>query len=156
MRRSAVARRLAAAVLVVAALASCSSSATSSPPAGFSSAVATRSCGPTDAIAVEVFLADATTGNAVPAPPYIAISLWESLEQITQQDWPLTGSAARGAATYHASSTESESATSGSLHITTINADSSITGTVTLDFPVAGHVAGSFHAAWWSRTVTCG
>lgn len=147
---------LAVAALLVAGIPGCEGDTLAAPPQGLEHSRASRTCGPADGAATAIYLAGAPVTALEPAAPYVRVDIWAGITQITQQDWSLTGAQAAGAASYFSSASTLEAATAGQLHIETVNADSSIEGSITLQFPTAGAVAGGFRASWLSRAVNCG
>jgi ABC-type Fe3+-hydroxamate transport system substrate-binding protein len=146
-------------VLIVTAMllvAGCNSDDALSPPVGFAHAAATRSCGPADGPAVAIYLAPAAIATLEPATPYIRIDVWKAADALVGT-WSLSATSAHGAASRFQDSLGSiESATGGTVVVSAVGSDSTITGSVDLQFPSSGRVHGAFSARWISRTFLCG
>lgn len=137
-------------------LPACNSKDVLAPPVGLSSAAATRSCGPADGPAIALYLASAPISSVEPATPYIQLNLWKPVDALVGT-WSVSPASADGsAASFPAPPGSSESATSGTVVVISVGRDSTITGTMDLQFPVTGQVRGSFSAHWIPRTVLCG
>lgn len=146
-------------VLIVAAImsvAGCTSEDVLAPPVGFTHAAATRSCGPADGPAVALYLAADAIDTLEPATPYVRIDVWKAADALVGT-WSLSPTSAHGvAARYQLSLGSIESATGGTVVVTAVGRDSTITGSVDLQFPSSGRVRGGFSARWISRTFLCG
>lgn len=142
------------AVLFLIGATACTTDAAGPLPPAFSHTRATRACGPADGPAVAIYLAGAPVTTVEPPVPYVRVAIWEGITSITRQDWPLADTSSLGTA-WHFTGAGFETVTSGQLHIDAVNADSSIDGTVVLDFPAAGRIEGRFHATWLSRAPNC-
>ncbi len=146
-------------VLIIAAMllvAGCNSDDALSPPVGFVHAAATRSCGPADGPAVAIYLAAEAIATLEPATPYVRIDVWKAADALVGT-WSLSPTSAHGAAArLQASHGSIESATGGTVVVSAVGGDSTITGSVDLQFPSSGRVHGAFSARWISRTFLCG
>lgn len=146
-------------VLIVAAtlvVAGCNSDDALSPPVGFAHAAATRSCGPADGPAVAIYLAPEAIATLEPATPYIRIDVWQAADALVGT-WSLSPTSANAAAArFQVSLGSIESATGGTVVVSAVGRDSTITGSVDLQFPSSGRVHGGFSARWISRTFLCG
>lgn len=125
------------------------------PPAGFTYSAATPDCGPADGPAVSIYLAGGPISAIEPPAPHIRVYIWEGVDALNGRSLPLTGPSAGGSAQY-VTSAGFTSASAGEVTIAEVRADTSIEGTVELDFPSLGRVRGTFSAAWVSRTLVCG
>lgn len=143
-------------VLFALCLAACTAEPAGPLPPAFAQARATRTCGPADGPAVAIYLAGAAITAVDPPAPFIRVALWQGISEITRQDWPLADTSSLGSAWYFPDAASPQATTGGTLHISSIGTDSSVTGTITVDFPGIGRVSGGFHAPWLSRTVLCG
>ncbi|HET7040164.1 MAG TPA: hypothetical protein VFH97_09760 [Gemmatimonadales bacterium] len=153
-RRGAIPRR---GVLMAALALACGSQEAPAPPAGFAHAAAGRNCGPADGPAVSIYLTPQPVDRLDPAPPFVHLYLWRGLWDLAGRTWSLAGNEAEGSAQYCAAAGQCESASSGSIRITAVDADSTIRASVTLRFPGAGEIGGGIVARWISRTmVYCG
>lgn len=145
--------------MVIAALsfvAGCSSQDVLTPPVGFADAAATRSCGPTDGPAVAIYLAPVAISALEPATPYIRVDLWKPAGALVGT-WTLLPSSANGiAARFLPPPGGIETAVSGRVTVTSVGTDSTITGSVDLQFPSDQRVRGGFSARWITRTFLCG
>jgi len=153
MSRPRVSRLLSLVLCVL--LPGCAAKKVTAPPTGFEHAVVTAACSPTDGPAIAIYLAGSPIDSLEPAPPYIRLGIWQAEDQILAQDWPVTGAGAAAEAWYYKSASAPEAATAGAIHITDINVDSSVDGSVNLTFPTAGAVSGTYKATWLSRQVAC-
>ncbi len=146
-------------VLIVAAMlfvSGCNSDDPLSPPVGFAHAAATRSCGPADGPAVAIYLAPEAIATLEPATPYIRIDVWQAADALVGT-WSLSATSAHGAASrFQVALGPIESATAGTVVVSAVGRDSTITGSVDLQFPSSGRVHGAFSARWIARTFLCG
>ncbi|MHB1095268.1 MAG: hypothetical protein ACYC3F_03770 [Gemmatimonadaceae bacterium] len=147
-------------VLIVVAMlivAGCNSDEALSPPAGLAHAAATRSCGPADGPAVAIYLApESIIATLEPATPYIRIDVWKGADALFGT-WSLSPTSAHGAAArFQVALGSIESATGGTVVVSAVGRDSTITGSVDLQFPSSGRVHGAFSARWIARTFLCG
>jgi hypothetical protein len=141
-----------AAILMVAA---CSSDDIPGSPAGLPYAAATPTCGPTDGPAVAIYLSPSPVTSLDPAIPYVRIAVWQPLDRLRERTWTL----GEGAATagYFTTQNEFETASSGSVTVTTIDSDSTVRGSAVFTFPTRGTVTGGFRAHWLPvATLLCG
>jgi hypothetical protein len=139
--------------LVLSLAIACSSDATAPPLRGFVNAVASADCGPADGPAVAIYLTPNPVAPAVPGPPFVRVYIAVEPNALTGRTWPV-GSAAgalfrRDASTY-------ELADAGLLVVTSVDSENTITGTVDLYFPDAGHISRAFVATWVPSHVLCG
>lgn len=137
-------------------VAGCTSQDVLTPPVGFADAAATGSCSPTDGPAVAIYLAPVAISALEPATPYIRVDLWKPASALVGT-WALLPSSANGiAARFWPPPGGIETATSGKVTVTSVGTDSTITGSVDLQFPSAQRVRGGFSARWITRTFLCG
>jgi hypothetical protein len=121
-------------------------------PADFPHAVAHFQCGPTDGPATGITLASRPIPPAGPSFPYVTIMIEQPLSAIAGRTF-LVGSGA--GATYFAGPNSYESASTGRVIIGSVDADSTITGNVSLSFS-SRQVMDGFNAVWVQRTMLCG
>ena len=147
----------ATALIPVLILAACKSSpsAPTTPPPGLGYAAASRGCTPFAGPALYIYLAGAPVTTLEPAAPYLRVDIWQEVSNIQVSDWAFGSEQDLTSAGYHPATGPAESATSGSLHLGTIGTDTSVSGTLDLYFPTAGHIRGTFQGNWISRTVVC-
>jgi hypothetical protein len=69
--------------------------------------------------------------------------------------WSVAGAHAQGAAWFHPDASAIEPAESGYLIVSSVDADKTITGSVNLDFPEAGHISIEFRATWVQEQALC-
>lgn len=122
----------------------------------FPHAAATRACGPTDGPAVAIYLATVPIESLAPRPPYIHITVWQSLEHLPGGSWRIAAGGTTAAAWYYSASNDFEVATVGHLMVSAVLPDSSIQGSVDVTFPAAGRVSGALRSRWISRALLCG
>jgi hypothetical protein len=125
-----------------------------SPPFGFEHAAAMRTCGPLDGAALAIVISRSpitSVGN--PPTPSLGVGVWVSLEAATGKTWSLGDEAW---AVFQARPGSTEAATFGSVRISSVSADSTVTGMVDLRFPSMGAVRGTFSAPLIRNTFLCG
>ena len=123
-------------------------------PADFPHAVASFQCGPADGPATGITLASQPIPPAGPTFPYIAIMIDEPLSALAGRTF-LVGSGGTAGATYIAGPNSYESASTGRVVIGSVDADSTIHGSVNLSFS-SRRVLDMFRADWIDRRVLCG
>lgn len=121
------------------------------PPLGFDHAASAQACGPTDGPAVAIYLAGSPVESLDPSPPYLQVAVWQSLHDLAERSWSVAGAEAQGGAWFYSTNDDFELATSGHVVVNAVRSDSTIEGSVTLRFPTAGRVTGSFRAPWRYR-----
>lgn len=121
-------------------------------PADFPHAVANFLCGPADGPATAITLASRPISPAVAQFPYVVIMIEQPLSALEGRTF-LVGSGA--GATYFAGPNSYESASMGRVNIGSVDADSTIHGSVSLSFS-SRRVIDGFNAVWVGRTVLCG
>ena len=125
------------------------------PPRGLSYAVAMRSCAPNDGPAVAIYLSAAPAPGQEPAPPYLNISVWQPLSALNGS-WSVSSNSPQAVASYYSSGTNFEAASEGTVTITSVSSDNTVTGSIDATFPNAGQVRGGFTARWLDRQILCG
>ena len=146
--------RMALALALVAVLACGADSAVG--PSTLSYAVATGSCAPNDGPAVALLLSASPIVSLSPTGPYVAVNVWEPLGALAGQSLSVASGASLGFGVYYKTAGINEGASEGTLTVTSVAADSTVTGIVDLTFPTSGHVSGPFTAKWIPRTFLCG
>jgi hypothetical protein len=149
-------RRLFSLSIMMVPLLGCSQNGALAPPEGFPHAVAARSCAPNDGPAAVIYLSDAEVESLEPLPPYIRIVIWQPAGALANRSWSLSASAGEGGAWFHSTTEVHETASSGSVRVSTVSADTSLEGTVDVTFPTAGRIRGGFTARWIARPALCG
>ena len=133
--------------LIVLAL-GCGAETIPAPPAEFAHAGTWPECGPADGPAVAIYLATDPFVTPVPEGPYVLIYVARSATRLTDRPWALGANQPDGSASSCASADECEVASGGTLTVSAVDADTTIEGSVDLDFPGAGRVTGDFRAEW--------
>jgi hypothetical protein len=142
---------------VVAVLAvACASDGALSPPKGFNHSAVTFACGPADGPAVAIYLAPDPITLLEPTGTFVRVYVPRSLDQVLNRMWPINGVNSEAAAWFQSTALNAELATGGYLIVGRLGPDSTITGTVSLNFRNAGHVGGGFHAVWIPPRNLCG
>jgi len=119
-------------------------------PGDLPHAISMFTCGPADGPAVRILIAERPIASLTPPPPYASIYIDGSIDALQ----PGTYTMPKVGAGWWESATEFESATSGGVEITSVTADHTISGTVTLRFP-SHTVTGPFVAPWRTNPITC-
>jgi len=141
--------------LVVAFAMACSSDATSPLFRGFVYSAAAFQCGPADGPAVAIYLAPNPVGSIEPSAPFVRVYVPVQLDQLTAHVWPIASNTEAGA-WFHADASSSELAESGYMIVSSVDSDNTITGSVDLHFPDAGHIRSQFRATWVPSHALCG
>jgi len=123
----------------------CSSDATSPPFRSFVNAVAHAECGPADGPAVAIFLTPNAVGSVEPSAPFVRIYVAVQVAELAGRTWNANTDAA---ALFYPDASNFEVAESGNMIVTSVDSNSTITGTVDLNFPDAGHIKTAFRATW--------
>lgn len=141
--------------LVVAFAMACSSDSVSAPFRGFVYAAAVFQCGPTDGPAVAIYLAPNPMGSSEPSAPFVRVYVPVQLNQLTAHVWPISTNT-EAAAWFHPDASTYELAEMGYMIVSSVDSESTITGSVDLHFPDAGHIKSAFRATWVPRNILCG
>lgn len=141
-------RRLFSMSIVIVPLLGCSQKGALAPPDGFPHAIAVRSCAPNDGAAVTIYLSQAEVETLEPSPPYLRIAIWQPVGALTNSMWSLRVSEGEGSAWFHATTSGHETASGGTVRVTTVSADTTVEGTVDVTFPTAGRIRGGFTAPY--------
>lgn len=141
---------------ILACAAACGNDDIPAPPEGLAHALGTRSCGPADGPAVAIYLTAAPEVSLEPPTPFVRIDVWESVDRVTTRPWDVDAGSMTGVASYHPTTGAIEVATRGRILVTAVAADTTLVGTVDLDFPTAGRISGGFRAVWLSSAPLCG
>jgi hypothetical protein len=143
------------AVAVVAGLAmGCSSDTVVGPSGRFDHAAATLACGPADGPEVAIYLTSEPVTSIEPNGVYVRLSIPVSINELAGTSWRIAANSEAGAR-YTRTANNYEWAKSGLLIVKSVGDDGSVTGTVNLDFPDAGHIQGEFHADWFPASQPC-
>jgi hypothetical protein len=119
-------------------------------PAAF--AAAERSCGAADGPAVNIFVSDIQFATETPDPPYVRIWIQQSVTTLAGKTLQVP---AQASAIFYRSGPAPEEATSGTVVISSVGADTTVSGTVSVRFGDLT-VSKQFTAPWRSRRVLCG
>ena len=142
-------------VAVIGVLAAgCSSDTAVGPSGSFDHAAVTPTCGPADGPAVAIYLTSEPVTSLEPKGVYIRVFVPGTVDQIAGTSWPIASNSEAGAR-YTRSADSYEWATSGLLIVKSVGDDGSLSGSVYLDFPDAGHIQGEFHAEWFPASQPC-
>ena len=136
-------------------LVSCVFDSISGPPRGFPHAAATNDCGPTDGEAVSIFLTAAPMQSLNPSAPYLRATVLQSVNAVSGRSWSVGWGSAEGYATFYSAATVFQFATSGTVTVTSVSANS-VEGTADVSFPNADRIRGSFKATWIPNSGLCG
>ena len=110
-------------------------------------AVATRACGPADGPGVAVTLAATAEAARAPSRPYVSFFVWQEPGALAGRTWVLTGGRDGGAVRQPADG-DYEVVQRGTATVRRVAADTTIEGTVDLEFPSGARVRQAFRAAW--------
>jgi hypothetical protein len=119
-------------------------------PLAFASAE--RSCGAADGPAVAILLSDSQFATETPDPPYVHLWIQQSVTSIAGKTFQLP---AQASATLFRSGPAPEGATSGSVFISSVSADTTVSGSVSARFGDL-LVTKQFTASWRSKQILCG
>lgn len=141
--------------LVVALAMACSSDRVSAPFRGFDHAAAVFDCGPADGAAVAIYLAPNPVGSVEPDAPFVRVFVPARVTRLTDHAWPISKNS-EAAAWFHPDSSTWELAEKGYMIVSSVDSDTTVTGSVDLDFPDSGHIKSAFRATWIPRFIFCG
>jgi len=142
--------------LVVAFAMACSSDAVSPQFRGFVYSAATATCGPADGPAVAIYLAPNPVGSIEPSTPFVRVYVPVQVDQLTAHVWPVAGTNAEAGAWFHRDASTYELAETGYMIVTSVNSDNTVTGSIDIRFPDAGHIKTAFSAKWQPNIILCG
>ena len=132
----------------------CSSGSVSPRFRGFAYSSVTPQCGPADGPAVAIYLAPTQAGANDPSAPYVRVyvSVW-----VTQLAgvWPISTNSQAGA-WFQPDASTNEVAESGYMFVSSVDSDNTVTGSVDLQFPNAGHIKTAFRAKFRPSNILCG
>jgi hypothetical protein len=131
----------------------CSSDATSAPLRAFLYSAVAAQCGPADGPAVAVFLAPTQAGANDPTAPYVQVFVPVLVGQLTGV-WPIATNSEAGAS-FHPDGSTYEFAESGYMTVSSVDSDNTVTGSVDLQFPDAGHIKTAFRAKFRPNVALC-
>lgn len=119
-------------------------------------AVAAPSCTPVDGPAVSLYISDKSIAWP-PSPPYFRVTIWEPVDHLRGQLWPLGGEHPNGAAWCAG---EVEAADGGevqvNVHFDSATDTTTLQGLVDLRFSGPWRYRTRFHATWIALTARCG
>jgi len=141
--------------LVFAFAMACSSDTISAPLRGLVYAAATAQCGPADGPAVAIYLTPNPVGSIEPSAPFVRVYVPVQLDQLTAHVWPISTNT-EAAAWFHPDASTYELAETGYMIVNSVDSESTITGSVDLHFPDAGHIRSAFRATWVPSHALCG
>ena len=126
------------------------------PLSEFPFALATPSCGPTDAPIVSIYLATQAFESSQPVAPYVQVQLLESEADLHAGDvFEIRALFTEANAWFHGSGVETRAANRGEVGVTSFT-NSTLSGYVDVEFPGGSTFRGSFVAAWQPRQMLCG
>ena len=137
------------------ALLGCGDGLSSRPP-GFEHSAATSSCGPADGPAVVIFLSGNPVTSRQPASLHVRIWILESVSALEGETWSVGTGAMDGSATMQMGSDLIDTAVGGGVHVSSVDDDNTVTGTVDITFPEFGRIRGGFSAHWLANPALCG
>jgi len=132
----------------------CSSDSVSAPLRGFMYSAVAAQCGPADGPAVAVFLAPSPAGANEASAPYVRVYVPVSVDRLTGV-WPIATNT-EAAAWFHPNGSTYESADTGYMIVGSVDSDNTVTGSVDLRFPDAGHIKTAFRAKFRPNNILCG
>jgi len=135
---------------VLAVLAIACSDGIAAPPTGYTHAAAAFTCGPADGPAVMILLSPNPVESPQITPPVVRIFIGQAVGEISGKVWSVDGTSF-ATASFQSEGNTLESPTSGYVITSSVSADTTVDGTVNLNFPTGGHIVGGFHAPWISR-----
>jgi hypothetical protein len=141
------------ALVVVFAMA-CSSDSVSPGSKAFAYSTVTPQCGPADGPAAAVYLAPSLAGATGESAPYVRVYVAVSVDQLTGL-WPITTNS-NAAASFQSDASAYEVAESGYMFVRSVDSDNTVTGSVDLQFPNAGHIKTDFRAKFRPTSILCG
>ncbi|MEA2764233.1 MAG: hypothetical protein QOK07_637 [Gemmatimonadaceae bacterium] len=133
----------------------CGSDTLAPPIRSFVHAAAVAECGPADGPAVAIYLSPNPVESIEPSGPFVRVYVPVQLDQLTGQVWQIVSISSIAGAWFHPNASTSELADTGYLMVTSIGSDNTVTGSIDLRFPTAGHIRSSFQAKWLPRTSVC-
>lgn len=119
-------------------------------------ALATNSCGPTDAPSLLIYLASQPFDAGQPVAPYVQVHLPASVGELsTDKVFQVGESYTAANAWFHGSGVQTRTANGGEVGV---SAPTSVTisGHVDLRFPEGARIRGTFIADWQPRQILCG
>lgn len=134
----------------------CSSDAVSPPFRGFVYSAAAFACGPTDGPAVAIYLAPNPVGSIEPSAPFVRVYVPAQSNQLTAHVWPIASTNTEAGAWFHPDASTYEVAQTGYLIVSSVDSNNTVTGSVDLRFPEAGHIKTAFSAKWQPNNILCG
>jgi hypothetical protein len=120
---------------------------------GFAYSSVAAQCGPADGPAVAVFLAPSLAGANGESAPYVRLYVAVSVSQLAGV-WPITTNS-DATAWFQSNAATSEVAESGYMFVSSVDSDNTVTGSVDLQFPNAGHIKTDFRAKFRPNVALC-
>jgi hypothetical protein len=132
----------------------CSSDSVSPAFRAFTYSSVAAQCGPADGPAVAVFLAPTQEGANGATAPYVQMYVAVSVNQLAGV-WPIATNS-EAAASFHSDASTVEYAESGYMFVSSVDSDNTVTGSVDIQFPDAGHIKTDFRAKFRPNNILCG
>ena len=135
-------------------LLACSSDGVVGPSSRFDHAAATFACGPADGPALAIYLSENPVTVGDPPGAFVKVYVQGTVDQIVGKLWPIGGNSDAGALfqsganVFQPDASNFEWATGGYLLINSGSAGQTLTGSVDIQFPKAGHLQRAFRAEW--------
>lgn len=144
------------AVIAALCVIACGNDSPLEPLAALPHAVATPSCGPTDAPITLIYLASTPVELPQPVSPFVQAHVPKAFGELTSGEvFPVGESFEDAMVWFYRSGIETKLATRGEVGITAVNANN-ISGYVDLRFDDGTILRGSFNAQLQPRTMLCG
>lgn len=137
------------------ALLGCGDGLSSRPP-GFEHSAATASCGPADGPAVVIFLSGDPITSPWPSSLHLRIWIEQSVRSLAGETWSVGPNAMDGSATIRMGNDLIDTAIGGGVHVSSVDDDNTVTGTVDITFAQFGRIRGGFKAHWLANPALCG
>jgi hypothetical protein len=136
------------ALVVFAAPASCGHKSETSPPAQSPFAYVQRDCGPADGDALTFYITQKQSQYGKYEEPFVEISINENLPRSAPQDYTIRSDTYAVLASRCTTPGKCDTATSGTLHLTTFSPGKGATGLYELHFQGGSAERGAFDATW--------
>ena len=148
--------RRACLTLALSLMAACDGAKPLAPLSELPYALATNSCGPTDAPIVVIYLASQPFESGQPVAPFVEIRVPASFSELGPDEvFPIGEIHTAANAWFHGSGVQTRMANGGEVGVTTA-ASVMISGHVDLQFVEGARIRGTFIAAWQPRQLLCG
>lgn len=103
-----------------------------------------------------IFLSGAPVTSRQPTSLHVRIWILRSLGSLAGETWSVGPNAMDGSATIRMGSDIIDTAIGGGVHVSSVDNDSTVTGTVDINFPQFGRIRGGFKAHWLANAALCG